>query len=182
MNEDEPVLESIEPPPLSPKRTRRRANLTDNFGNEEDARGSGSAAGPPRSTHAASRRENTTPTSVRHQPPRKAKSKTPALAPAPAPAPGPAPGSMSAKNAANTPHRPTGPSPAEKENENDEENTSPAANAHGASTSASRRASGRKEPSLVHELRDGTKYVDDDGQMGVGVVHELRDGTNYVDQ
>ncbi|KAK5463070.1 hypothetical protein LTS15_002783 [Exophiala xenobiotica] len=41
----------------------------------------------------------------------------------------------------------------------------------------------RKSPSLVHELRDGTKYVDDGQQPGRGsVVHELRDGATYVDE
>ncbi|EXJ60510.1 hypothetical protein A1O7_04663 [Cladophialophora yegresii CBS 114405] len=39
----------------------------------------------------------------------------------------------------------------------------------------------RKSPSLVHELRDGTKYVDDDRRKSGSVVHELRDGVTYVD-
>ncbi|KIW68670.1 hypothetical protein PV04_04597 [Phialophora macrospora] len=39
----------------------------------------------------------------------------------------------------------------------------------------------KKSPSLVHELRDGTKYVDDDPRRSASVVHELRDGVTYVD-
>ncbi|KIW13548.1 hypothetical protein PV08_08736 [Exophiala spinifera] len=40
-----------------------------------------------------------------------------------------------------------------------------------------------KSPSLVHELRDGTKYIDDDRQQpGNSVLHELRDGSTYVDE
>ncbi|ETI24649.1 hypothetical protein G647_04018 [Cladophialophora carrionii CBS 160.54] len=39
----------------------------------------------------------------------------------------------------------------------------------------------KKSPSLVHELRDGTKYVDDDRRRSGSVVHELRDGVTYVD-
>jgi len=38
-----------------------------------------------------------------------------------------------------------------------------------------------RSPSVVHELRDGTKYVDEaDGQASV--VHELRDGLTYIDE
>ncbi|KAJ9617009.1 hypothetical protein H2200_000730 [Cladophialophora chaetospira] len=40
----------------------------------------------------------------------------------------------------------------------------------------------RKSPSLVHELRDGTRYADDDQGKGGAVVHELRDGATYVDE
>ncbi len=49
---------------------------------------------------------------------------------------------------------------------------------------AGRRRSGRhrKSPSLVHELRDGTKYVDDGQPRRASVVHELRDGSTYVDE
>jgi hypothetical protein len=39
----------------------------------------------------------------------------------------------------------------------------------------------KKSPSLVHELRDGTKYVDGDRRRSGSVVHELRDGVTYVD-
>lgn len=39
-----------------------------------------------------------------------------------------------------------------------------------------------KSPSVVHELRDGTKYVDDDRRRSGSVVHELRDGSSYVDE
>jgi len=45
-----------------------------------------------------------------------------------------------------------------------------------------RSARNRRSPSLVHELRDGTKYVDDENQRGGSVVHELRDGATYVDE
>lgn len=39
-----------------------------------------------------------------------------------------------------------------------------------------------RSPSVVHELRDGTKYVDEQGRSGNSVVHELRDGVTYVDE
>lgn len=42
---------------------------------------------------------------------------------------------------------------------------------------------GLKSERVVHELRDGTKYVDDgrEKEKATGVVHQLRDGRNYVD-
>jgi UPF0288 family protein (methanogenesis marker protein 3) len=40
----------------------------------------------------------------------------------------------------------------------------------------------RPSVSVVHELRDGTKYVDDDGSGNSSVIHELRDGLTYVDE
>ncbi|KIX09833.1 uncharacterized protein Z518_00914 [Rhinocladiella mackenziei CBS 650.93] len=40
----------------------------------------------------------------------------------------------------------------------------------------------RRSPSVVHELRDGTKYVDDERQRSSSVIHELRDGVTYVDE
>jgi hypothetical protein len=46
----------------------------------------------------------------------------------------------------------------------------------------SARQRNKNSPSLVHELRDGTKYVDDDDGSGPSVVHELRDGATYVDE
>ncbi|KIV86121.1 hypothetical protein PV11_01756 [Exophiala sideris] len=39
----------------------------------------------------------------------------------------------------------------------------------------------RRSQSVVHELRDGTKYVDDDRRRSGSVVHELRLGATYVD-
>ncbi|KIW44264.1 uncharacterized protein PV06_05286 [Exophiala oligosperma] len=53
----------------------------------------------------------------------------------------------------------------------------------GRESAAPRRSARHKSPSVVHELRDGTKYVDnDDGQQRAGsVLHELRDGSTYVD-
>ena len=41
-----------------------------------------------------------------------------------------------------------------------------------------------KSPIVVHELRDGTKYVDgdDERRRSGSVVHELRDGLTYVDE
>ncbi|KIV92125.1 hypothetical protein PV10_06590 [Exophiala mesophila] len=49
-----------------------------------------------------------------------------------------------------------------------------------------RSARHRKSPSVVHELRDGTKYVDDENstpaKRGGSVVHELRDGARYIDE
>ncbi|EXJ91814.1 hypothetical protein A1O3_00364 [Capronia epimyces CBS 606.96] len=39
----------------------------------------------------------------------------------------------------------------------------------------------RASPNLVHELRDGTKYVDHDRRRSGSVIHELRDGATYVD-
>lgn len=39
-----------------------------------------------------------------------------------------------------------------------------------------------RSPSVVHELRDGTKYVDEADARGSSVVHELRDGLTYVDE
>ncbi|KEF51874.1 uncharacterized protein A1O9_12212 [Exophiala aquamarina CBS 119918] len=46
------------------------------------------------------------------------------------------------------------------------------------------RRSGReaRSPSVVHELRDGTKYVDEPDRRGSSVVHELRDGLTYIDE
>lgn len=41
---------------------------------------------------------------------------------------------------------------------------------------------GQASPSLVHELRDGTKYVDHDRRRSGSVIHELRDGVTYVDE
>ncbi|KAG9769215.1 hypothetical protein KCU88_g6935, partial [Aureobasidium melanogenum] len=40
----------------------------------------------------------------------------------------------------------------------------------------------RASPVLVHELRDGTKYVDHNRRRSGSVVHELRDGVTYVDE
>ncbi|KIW99326.1 uncharacterized protein Z519_00989 [Cladophialophora bantiana CBS 173.52] len=40
----------------------------------------------------------------------------------------------------------------------------------------------KRSPSLVHELRDGTRYVDADRRRSGSVVHELRDGATYVDE
>ena len=44
-------------------------------------------------------------------------------------------------------------------------------------------------PSVIHELRDGTKYVDESpgerkrrGTRGQSLIHELRDGTSYIDE
>jgi hypothetical protein len=49
-----------------------------------------------------------------------------------------------------------------------------------AATGARRRSTRRSE-SVVHELRDGTRYVGGgDGQQNL--VHELRDGSTYVDE
>ncbi|RVX70402.1 hypothetical protein B0A52_05901 [Exophiala mesophila] len=49
-----------------------------------------------------------------------------------------------------------------------------------------RSARHKKSPSVVHELRDGTKYVDDENstpaKRGGSVVHELRDGAKYIDE
>lgn len=49
-----------------------------------------------------------------------------------------------------------------------------------------RSARHKKSPSVVHELRDGTKYVDDEtstpAKRGGSVVHELRDGVRYIDE
>lgn len=39
-----------------------------------------------------------------------------------------------------------------------------------------------KTPSVVHELRDGTRYVDGEARRDDSVVHELRDGVTYVDE
>lgn len=44
-----------------------------------------------------------------------------------------------------------------------------------------RSARHRRSQSVIHELRDGTKYVDDDRRRSGSVVHELRDGATYVD-
>ena len=44
-----------------------------------------------------------------------------------------------------------------------------------------RRTRSTKSPGTVHELRDGTKYVDEIDGRGPGTVHELRDGSSYVD-
>ncbi|KAH0841882.1 hypothetical protein AYO21_03140 [Fonsecaea monophora] len=52
----------------------------------------------------------------------------------------------------------------------------------GTSFTPRRSARLRKSPSLVHELRDGTKYVDDNRRRSASVVHELRDGATYVDE
>ncbi|EXJ93457.1 hypothetical protein A1O1_01849 [Capronia coronata CBS 617.96] len=41
---------------------------------------------------------------------------------------------------------------------------------------------GQASPSVVHELRDGTKYVDHGRRRSGSVVHELRDGVTYVDE
>ena len=47
----------------------------------------------------------------------------------------------------------------------------------------------RRSPSVIHELRDGTKYVDENpedrkrrGTRGESLIHELRDGTSYIDE
>jgi len=45
-----------------------------------------------------------------------------------------------------------------------------------------RRCSGRRSASVVHELRDGTKYVDDDRRHSGSVIHELRDGVSWIDE
>ena len=39
-----------------------------------------------------------------------------------------------------------------------------------------------RSQSVIHELRDGTKYVDGDRRTSGSLVHELRDGTVYVDE
>lgn len=39
-----------------------------------------------------------------------------------------------------------------------------------------------RSPSIVHELRDGTKYVDNTSGDGDSLIHELRDGVTYVDE
>ncbi|KAL6251592.1 hypothetical protein RBB50_001802 [Rhinocladiella similis] len=48
--------------------------------------------------------------------------------------------------------------------------------------SAPRRSARHRSPSVVHELRDGTKYTDDGQQRAGSVLHELRDGSTYVDE
>ena len=140
---DQEVVESIEPPPVSPRRSRRRTNRTDNFGNEEDP-------APAISLDGAA---DTTPTLVRHQPPRRAKSKTPAVNGNAATDTGAEKGSPPTRRA-RTPQKrvQTPPKP------------------------------DRKSASVVHELRDGTKYVDDAKEKTGGVTHELRDGRHYVDE
>lgn len=45
-----------------------------------------------------------------------------------------------------------------------------------------RSARNKRSPSVVHELRDGTKYVDDEQRRSASVVHSLRDGATYVDE
>ena len=45
-----------------------------------------------------------------------------------------------------------------------------------------RRTRSTKSPSTVHELRDGTKYVDEIDGRKPNTVHELRDGSSYVDR
>ncbi|OAP61654.1 hypothetical protein AYL99_03857 [Fonsecaea erecta] len=52
----------------------------------------------------------------------------------------------------------------------------------GRSFTPRRSARRRKSPSLVHELRDGTRYVDVDRRRSGSLVHELRDGVTYVDE
>lgn len=39
-----------------------------------------------------------------------------------------------------------------------------------------------RSPSIVHELRDGTKYVDNTSGDGDSLIHELRDGVTYIDE
>ncbi|KAI1621974.1 hypothetical protein EDD37DRAFT_502353 [Exophiala viscosa] len=52
----------------------------------------------------------------------------------------------------------------------------------GKASTPRRSARHRRSQSVVHELRDGTKYVDDDRRRSGSVVHELRDGATYVDE
>ena len=180
---DQEVVETIEPPPLSPRRTRRRNNMTDNFGNEDDPL-----------TLAAEERDTTTPTAVRHQPARRAKSKTPAVNGKSA--------SPIALNKSSPPVKrgPTstkrGPSLVHELRDGTEyvdngtaaEEMSPplaprqTPTRRGPTPSKGGNASTKRGPSLVHELRDGTKYVDDGREHTGGTVHELRDGRNYVDE
>ncbi|KAL2424246.1 hypothetical protein ABEF95_007243 [Exophiala dermatitidis] len=61
--------------------------------------------------------------------------------------------------------------------------SSSARDAPGRETPTPRRSTrNRASPVLVHELRDGTKYVDHNRRRSGSVVHELRDGVTYVDE
>ena len=166
--DQEDILESVEPPPLSPRRTRRRNNRTDNINNEDDA------------LSPDIEQRDITPTSTRHQPPRKAKSKTPAPAPA-----------TNGTRASTPSHSQT--TPVTKRNgsatpQAQKRHASATPGRSGTPTTAQKRTStptgakSRRSPTVVHELRDGTKYVDDGREKNGGVVHELRDGRNYVDE
>ena len=174
-NDKEDILESVEPPPLSPGRTRRRNNRTDNINNEDDALSPDTG-------------RDMTPTSTRHQPPRKAKSKTPA------------PAITNGTRASTPSHSQTTPvtrrngsatPQAQKRHASAGSSSTPTEQKRGTSSTQKRAstpsnpltgAKSTKSPTVVHELRDGTKYVDDGREKNGEVVHELRDGRNYVDE
>ncbi|KIX98683.1 uncharacterized protein Z520_05984 [Fonsecaea multimorphosa CBS 102226] len=70
---------------------------------------------------------------------------------------------------------------ADKSNRRRGSTISTAPSESGTSFTPRRSARLKKSPSLVHELRDGTRYVDDGRRRSGSVVHELRDGVTYVD-
>ena len=177
------VVETVETISLSSRRTRRRNNMTDNFGNGEDPM-----------TSSTEEPVSTTPTAVRHQPARRAKSKTPAMNGSMEPAAAASQASSPAKRGHTPTRRPAslvhelrdgteyvdgrpaaeeGSSPPQREQ---------VPTSRGPTPSKGGSAPAKRGPSLVHELRDGTKYVDDGREHEGGVVHELRDGRNYVDE
>lgn len=150
--------------------------MTDNFGNENDPVPS-----------SMEEQDTTTPSAVRHEPASRAKSENPAMNETTAPAP------VEETAAPLTNQRPSlvhelrdgtryvdYATAAEEASPPVKQRTTPAQK----EPPSARRANGpaKRGPSLVHELRDGTKYVDDGREHTGGVVHELRDGTNYVDE
>jgi hypothetical protein len=201
----EQVLDSIEPPPVSPRRTRQRKSVSRDLGTDGTAEIKESPLVA---------RETSTPSAVRQQPARQAKSKTPAY------------NGQAASPTQSVPEVQASPSTRTKRTQK-----SPSVPMSVASSNKSKetqysgvRTRGMmKSPSVVHELRDGKEYIDpvdavsQTQGVGLGValspseapdtgapemkngnnkasrrkssakasttpnVHELRDGVKYVD-
>jgi hypothetical protein len=203
------VMESVEPPPVSPRRTRNRSKMAE----------SGAA-----SFDSASARDTASPMSTRQQPARKAKSKTPvpvdgvqgksrkALSPPQQPngnrgvstrttrsSAQPSTAMESKAGVEGKATRNTRSSVQPTSSTNDETNhktgsrttrssTQPASTSAGATSPEPPRRSQRGNKgwaigTVVHELRDGITYVDDgrEREKAAGLTHELRDGKKFVD-
>lgn len=186
------VLDSIEPPPLSPRRTRRRNNA-DNTAN---------------SFEETSARDTASPMSTRQQRVTKAKSKTPAVATAvedgdhgvstrtrSSTQPSAVADSSNANHnsSTRTTRSSAQPSPAavvnsdapHKSSRTTRSSAQPSSSSAAAPTATAAPKKGQKahNANVVHELRDGLTYVDDgrEKEKAAGVVHELRDGKKFVD-